>query len=1124
MVFSLMSHSQEGSSSSRDEGQVWSSSSSTFSGAVYKSENAKTSYGHSGPSGQGARGIKVSPAVCPELSRGAIPAAGSFHRPHEQQQTREDERMSEKIMGERDPCYSLPKGNESYEYSSSAFSIATSPPDAELNREYKTAGALAPVSSSSSSSSLTHRGNNDRVACELRCQESVVTALGFGEGEKQRQPMVSGMDYHNVDNETLIKRREVNTTEERETSPPRHPQQQQQQQHEGQCSPTSSATMGGGGGGYCELEEMHCSQFWSSSDAVVSASLRRSSTYSSSSSLFFSPSQETSPGGMLAGPQDDSNGSLGPNHNFSYISFDESGDFLAAATVGGAVCVFRTNAAKNRRRGPRASGMKNTHGTPPPQHQILSSSSSIATTPTSSRIGGRKTGGNDDDEEEDEDGVGDKNHGGGEDDYSLAVAFQSHKRGFDYLKSAEISERINSMQWCRGSGHRFCGGAHLLVTTNDRTPKLHKIYERRLRSYSYKESLPPHERGWARRLGGGGGGGRRDRKRSNSIDSSSRSGGSGRRRSRESNISSFRDGHIGSSSRVRIGRGDWGVMDDEEEEGDDRRLALSSSSSPSPSSSSSSPSSLSHNRHPTRGRKRHRSRSRSAYLAGTVEETHHLRQAGDSLSPSSYDEDDVDDGQDEDEEDEEDLEESGELWRYPYAYGSEEEGEEDVAEREHERDSPRKSPCRRRGCTSYYDAQQPQSQHDDHRDRREGGRVQSSTSPSTNDHRYFTRQRVRQRQRQRRRRRERQRLEKLGGRSGAVEKSSSSRSPSPSSATATNADLHSPSSVEDSSPPHYHRSSGRRHYRRRSASSLSSSHGGGGGGEGTCRTRRVRSRSGSLGSEGIGGGGTASHARAWLRIPTVHVTPWHSNHGIVTAASARRVYRNAHVYNVHSVSMLSTGDTFLSGDDLRINLWNLEVDDRSYTVVDAKPVNMVELTEIITVVTAHPSQGNLFAYGTSTGSTRLCDTRCAAHCDKSSKEFGGTVCSPPAPSATHCTSDYLAHGVGGAKTTSSPFPGAPSPLHQPGGAFGGVGSATGAAVYSELVSSVLDCRFSPGGYTFCTRDFMSLKVWDVRLEARPVRVIGVHEHLRPMLSTLYQNEALFDRFSCGISGDGRYVL
>lgn len=54
-------------------------------------------------------------------------------------------------------------------------------------------------------------------------------------------------------------------------------------------------------------------------------------------------------------------------------------------------------------------------------------------------------------------------------------------------------------------------------------------------------------------------------------------------------------------------------------------------------------------------------------------------------------------------------------------------------------------------------------------------------------------------------------------------------------------------------------------------------------------------------------------------------------------------------------------------------------------IVDIKPANMEELTEVITAAEFHPHQCNTFVYSSSKGSIRLCDMRAAALCDNHSK-------------------------------------------------------------------------------------------------------------------------------------------
>lgn len=121
----------------------------------------------------------------------------------------------------------------------------------------------------------------------------------------------------------------------------------------------------------------------------------------------------------------------------------------------------------------------------------------------------------------------------------------------------------------------------------------------------------------------------------------------------------------------------------------------------------------------------------------------------------------------------------------------------------------------------------------------------------------------------------------------------------------------------------------------------------------------------------------------------------------IVAAVPRKVYSNAHAYHINSISINSDGETFISADDLRVNLWNLNISDQSFSkiyilivrpcltpppdIVDIKPVNMEELTEVITAAEFHPTQCNLFMYSSSKGTIKLADMRDSALCDRHAK-------------------------------------------------------------------------------------------------------------------------------------------
>ncbi|RIB10219.1 WD40-repeat-containing domain protein [Gigaspora rosea] len=207
-----------------------------------------------------------------------------------------------------------------------------------------------------------------------------------------------------------------------------------------------------------------------------------------------------------------------------------------------------------------------------------------------------------------------------------------------------------------------------------------------------------------------------------------------------------------------------------------------------------------------------------------------------------------------------------------------------------------------------------------------------------------------------------------------------------------------------------------------------------------------------------------------LRLPKL------THHDTIIAAVPRKVYANAHAYHINSISINSDGETYISADDLRINLWNLNISDQSFNIVDIKPVNMEELTEVITAAEFHPIHCNLFMYSSSKGTIKLSDMRAAALCDKHAKLFEEQE----------------------------------DPANK--------------SFFSEIISSISDVKFSKDGRYILSRDYLTLKIWDITMENRPLKTINIHDHLRNKLCDLYENDCIFDKFECTFSGDGQNVL
>ncbi len=66
--------------------------------------------------------------------------------------------------------------------------------------------------------------------------------------------------------------------------------------------------------------------------------------------------------------------------------------------------------------------------------------------------------------------------------------------------------------------------------------------------------------------------------------------------------------------------------------------------------------------------------------------------------------------------------------------------------------------------------------------------------------------------------------------------------------------------------------------------------------------------------------------------------------------------------------------------------------------------------------------------------------------------------------------------------------------------------------------------FTPDGRYIISRDYLSIKVWDIYNERRPLTTIAINERLRPMLSELYESDYVFDKFELAVSIDGNKVL
>lgn len=157
---------------------------------------------------------------------------------------------------------------------------------------------------------------------------------------------------------------------------------------------------------------------------------------------------------------------------------------------------------------------------------------------------------------------------------------------------------------------------------------------------------------------------------------------------------------------------------------------------------------------------------------------------------------------------------------------------------------------------------------------------------------------------------------------------------------------------------------------------------------------------------------------------------------------------------------------------------------KCFNMLDLAPEDLHQLTEVLRTVEFHPQQCNIFGYGTSTGAVRLCDLRAAALCDRTWRALG----------------DGQTSKADNKLTYSGPL--------------------------DEYMHGVLDISFdSQSGYYLAVRDFGQVKVWDLRVEDRPLLKNAVlpRNQLLAHLYNRFEDGISLDSFRClFIGGESLY--
>ena len=110
-----------------------------------------------------------------------------------------------------------------------------------------------------------------------------------------------------------------------------------------------------------------------------------------------------------------------------------------------------------------------------------------------------------------------------------------------------------------------------------------------------------------------------------------------------------------------------------------------------------------------------------------------------------------------------------------------------------------------------------------------------------------------------------------------------------------------------------------------------------------------------------------------------------------------------------------------------------------------KPEGQAEISELISAAAFHPQQCHLLMHGSTKGFLRLGDMRERALLDRH------------------------------ASVLLKPFRKSPQFLTEDD------------AYFCEITNSVLDFKFSPDGNQVLARDYMTLRLWDLKMPNKPVR-------------------------------------
>ena len=193
--------------------------------------------------------------------------------------------------------------------------------------------------------------------------------------------------------------------------------------------------------------------------------------------------------------------------------------------------------------------------------------------------------------------------------------------------------------------------------------------------------------------------------------------------------------------------------------------------------------------------------------------------------------------------------------------------------------------------------------------------------------------------------------------------------------------------------------------------------------------------------------------------------------------SLKQEFFKLHKYALNSISLTKNDEFMLTSDDLKVYLWSLNDSNKPYNVINRTPFDMEELSEVITCSSLSKKNDNIFLFGTSKGMVNMVDMRIAGVCDKNCTEF---------------KSKKL-------KEKETTF-------------------------FSDILGSISSCDFNHEEDLILAREYLNLKVWDVRNQKEPINIIPINDEVKGHLCKLYESEGIFDKFRISMNSKRKTVI